>query len=59
MKKTWQVAALLGAVAVVAVMLLAAEFQREVTSTAPVDAPTRHDPVPAVPPSATGDINTP
>ena len=30
MKKTWQVAALLGAVAVVAVMLLAAEFQREV-----------------------------
>ncbi|MDZ7872197.1 MAG: hypothetical protein U5N27_02850 [Rhizobium sp.] len=59
MSRTWQLAALLGAILVAIVMLLMAEFQQEVTETAPADAPTRHAPVPDVPPSATGDISTP
>lgn len=59
MSRKWQFAALLGAVAVAGAMLFAAEFQRNVTETAPVDAPTRHEQIPGVPPSATGDIETP
>lgn len=59
MSKKWQLAALLGAIAAAVVMLLLAEFQQEVTETAPVAAPTRHEQVPDVPPSATGDIDTP
>lgn len=57
MSKKWQLAALVGAIAMV--MVLAAEFQQEVADTAPVDAPTRHEPVPDVPPGATGDISNP
>jgi hypothetical protein len=59
MSKKWQLAALVGAVAIAMVMVLAAEFQQEVADTAPVDAPTRHEPVPDVPPGATGDISNP
>lgn len=59
MSKKWQLAALLGALLIAGAMLLAAEFQQEVADTAPVAAPTRHEPVPDVPPSATGDIDTP
>lgn len=59
MSKTWQLAALLCAVAVALVMVFAAEFQQDVTESAPATAPTRHQPVPGVPPSATGDIDTP
>jgi hypothetical protein len=59
MSKSWQLAALLGAISVVLVMVFAAEFLQSATDTAPVTAPTRHEPVPDVPPSATGDIATP
>jgi hypothetical protein len=59
MSKKWQLAALVGAVAVAMVMILAAEFQQEAADTAPVDAPTRHAPVPNVPPEATGDVSNP
>ncbi|MBC2774643.1 hypothetical protein H6M51_17395 [Rhizobium sp. AQ_MP] len=59
MARTWQLAALLGAILVAIVMLLAAQFQQEVTDTAPETAPARHEPVPGVPPSATGDISNP
>ncbi len=39
MSRTWQLAALLGAILVAIVMLLMGEFQQEVTETAPTDAP--------------------
>jgi len=39
--------------------VVAAEFHRDVTETALVVAPTRHDHVPYVPPSATADMDTP
>jgi hypothetical protein len=54
-----QLAALLGAVAVPLVTVFAAELQQDVTESAPATPPTRHQPVPGVPPSATGDIDTP
>lgn len=59
MNRKWQLAAILAALAIALVMVFAAELLQDNTQTAPTAAPTRHDPVPGVPPSATGDISNP
>lgn len=59
MNRKWQLAAILAALAIALVMVFAAELLQDNTQTAPTDASTRHDPVPGVPPSATGDISNP
>lgn len=59
MNRKWQLVAILAALAIALVMVFAAELLQDDTQTAPTDAPTRHDSVPGLPPSATGDISNP